>query len=176
MNESIGLIREFGAPDFTRALGHNGEQLADAGFARIGFRILSENFRDVGDRKWEASRHNLDRLIERDGIQYAVEIKNQLGYIDQTEFETKLAMMKFFGARPMFIARMMPKNYINDVFKAGGFCLLLGDQHYPLLAAGLAKRVRETLGLPTHAVKALPDTALSRFENFHKKVAAKAGK
>jgi hypothetical protein len=118
----------------------------------------------------------LDRLIERDGIQYAVEIKNQLGYIDQTEFETKLAMMKFFGARPMFIARMMPKNYINDVFRAGGFCLLLGDQHYPLLAAGLAKRVRETLGLPTQAVKAWPDTALRRFENFHEKVAARAAK
>jgi hypothetical protein len=58
MNESMGLIREFSAPEFTRALGHNGEQLADAGFARIGFRILSENFRKVGDKKWEASRHN----------------------------------------------------------------------------------------------------------------------
>jgi hypothetical protein len=115
-------------------------------------------------------------LIERDGIQYGIEIKNQLGYIDQTEFETKLAMMRFFGVRPMFIARMMPKNYINDVFKAGGFCLLLGDQHYPLLAAGLAKRVRDTLGLPTHAVKALPDTALKRFETFHERLAAKGTK
>ena len=176
MNESIGLIREFSAPDFTRALGHNGEQLADAGFARIGFRILSENFREVGDKRWTETRHNLDRLIERDGIQYGIEIKNQLGYIDQTEFETKLAMMRFFGVRPMFIARIMPKNYINDVFKAGGFCLLLGDQHYPLLAANLAKRVRETLGLPVNAVKALPDTALKRFETFHQKAAAKAAK
>jgi hypothetical protein len=126
MNESMGLIREFSAPEFTRALGHNGEQLADAGFARIGFRILSENFRKVRDNKWESSRHNLDRLIERDSIQYAVEIKNQLGYIDQTEFETKLAMMKFFGARPMFIARMMPKNYINDVVRAGGVLFAVG--------------------------------------------------
>jgi hypothetical protein len=172
MNESIGLIREFSVPEFTRALGHNGEQLADAGFARISLRIIGENFRKVGDKEWKESRHNLDRLIERDGIQYAVEIKNQLGYIDQTEFETKLEMMKFFGARPMFIARMMPKNYINDVVKVGGFCLLLGDQYYPLLAANLAKRVRETLGLPTPAVKGWPDTALTRFENFHKRMAA----
>ena len=176
MNESMALIREFSAPEFTRALGHNGEQLADAGFARVGFRILAENFREVGEKKWTETRHNLDRLIERDGIQYGIEIKNQLGYIDQTEFETKLAMMKFFGVRPMFIARMMPKNYINDVFKSGGFCLLLGDQHYPLLAAGLAKRVRDTLGLPANAVKALPDTALKRFEAFHEKVAAKTAK
>ncbi|MBK3661333.1 hypothetical protein JJE66_08725 [Bradyrhizobium diazoefficiens] len=175
MNESMGLIREFSASDFTRALGHNGEQLADAGFARAGFRILSDNLREVSGKKWTETRHNLDRLVERDGIQYGVEIKNQLGYIDQSEFEIKLRMMQFFGVRPMFIVRMMPKNYINDVYRAGGFCLLLGDQHYPLLASDLAKRVREKLGLPVNVVRALPDTALKRFEDFHLKL-VKGGK
>ena len=28
---------------------------------------------------------------------YGVEVKNQLGYIDQTDFQTKLQMCEFFG-------------------------------------------------------------------------------
>jgi hypothetical protein len=31
----------------------------------------------------------------------------------------------------------------------------------------LAKRVRETLGLPVLCIQALPDTTLKRFEDWH---------
>ena len=62
---------------------------------------------------------------------------------------------------------MMPKNYIQEVFLAGGFSLILGNQHYPLMAHDLAKRVRETLALPVMTIQALPDTTLVRFERWH---------
>jgi hypothetical protein len=118
---------------------------------------------------WVETNHNLDRLVERDGVRYGVEIKNQLGYIDQTEFEIKLGMCEFFGVRPMFVARMMPKNYINDVWRAGGFSLIFGNQHYPLMSDDLARRVRETLGLPVLSIRELPDTTLRRFDDWHVK-------
>jgi hypothetical protein len=105
----LSLINEFSDPNFTRALGHHGEALADGGFARIGFRILQSKVQAVDGKQWLESGHNLDRLIARDGVRYGVEIKNQLGYIEQDEFEVKLRM--YFGVRPMFIARIMPKNY-----------------------------------------------------------------
>lgn len=172
IREMLALIAEFSDPAFTRALGDQGEILADAGFAHIGFRVRARNVREVGGQRWEETGHNLDRLIERDGIRYGVEIKNQLGYIGQTEFQVKLAMCGHFGVRPMFIARSMPKSYINDVWRAGGFCLILGNQHYPLMMDGLAKRVRDRLALPVLCIRALPDTTLSRFENWHKRGAA----
>ena len=88
-------------------MGHHGEALVDVGFARIGFRILQSKVREVGGKRWIVSNHDLDRVIARDGVRYGVEIKNQLGYIEQEEFAIKLAMCEHFGVRPMFIARMM---------------------------------------------------------------------
>ncbi len=170
IRETLALIAEFSSPDFTRAVGVTGEQLIDAGFARIGFRIRQAKVREVGGLRWASSNHDLDRLVERDGVLYGVEIKNQLGYIDQTEFGIKLDMCRFFRVRPMFVARMMPKSYIHRVNRAGGFALLTGYQHYPLLSDGLAARVRERLGLPVRIVRELPDTTLSRFENWHMQV------
>jgi hypothetical protein len=143
IRKTLALIAEFSDPNFTRALGHHAELLVDAGFARIGFRIRQSKVRAIESLVWTETDHDLDRLIERDGIGYGVEIKNQLGYIDQTEFETKLAMCKYFGVRPMFIARMMPKSYINRVWKAGRFTLIMENQHYPLLSEkGLCRKFR----------------------------------
>ena len=96
----------------------------------------------------------------RDGVRYGVEVKNQLGYIDQTEFQIKLAMCVHFGIRPMFVTRAMPKNYIYDVMRAGGFSLLTDNQNYPLLADDLARRVRSTLNLPVGVIQQFPVTAL----------------
>jgi hypothetical protein len=90
-----GLIAEFSEPIFTRALGHQGESLTDAAWARMGFKIEAMKVKEVGGRRWPHSDHDLDRLIVRDGIAWGVEIKNKLGYIDQGEFQTKLAMCHF---------------------------------------------------------------------------------
>ncbi len=169
IREIIGLIDEFSEPVFTAALGHHGESLVDVGLAYSGFRILQKNVRAVDGVEWTGSNHNLDRLIERDGVRYGVEIKNTLGYIDQTEYQKKLAMCLHFGVRPLFVARMMPQNYIREVAQAGGFSLIFGNQHYPLMAEMLAKRVRERLKLPVLVIRELPDTTMKRFETWHEK-------
>lgn len=141
--------------------------LVDAGFGFAGFRILDKKVQRVGKRRWVKTNHDLDRLIERDGIRYGVEVKNQLGYIDQTEFQTKMKMCEHLGVRPMFVARMLPKNYMNEIQEAGGFGLLLEQQHYPLMVEDFAREVRNELKLPVVSVRALPNTALQRFEEWH---------
>jgi hypothetical protein len=167
IGETLKLIAEFSDSRFTRALGGYGEMLADVGFADTGFRVRGRNVTTVGKLTWNETKHNLDRLVERDGERYGVEIKNQLGYIDQTEFQIKLAMCKHFKIRPLFIARMMPRSYIYAVQQEGGFCLILENQHYPLLADDLASRVRAKLKLPVRVIRALPDTTFRRFERWH---------
>ena len=169
IRETIGLIAEFSAPSFTRAVGHHGEMLVEAGFARTGFRILQQKVRAVDHRQWKETNHDLDFLIERDGIRYGVEVKNQLGYIALDEFEIKLKMCEFWGIRPMFITRKMPSSYIYNVYQAGGYSLLTDNQNYPLLAEELAKRVRDTLKLPVNVIQRFPHTALDRFEKWHEK-------
>src|SRR5262249_28571708 len=165
--QTLNLIGEFSVPLFTRALGHYGEMLLESGLARTGFRILEHKVKEVDGRAWTKTNHDLDFLIIRDGIRYGVEVKNQLGYIDQTEFQIKLAMCEHFGIRPMFVTRVLPKNYIYEVANAGGFSLLTDNQNYPLLADDLARRVRAALNLPVGVIERFPDTALLRFERWH---------
>jgi hypothetical protein len=123
----------------------------------------------VDGTQWTETGHDLDFLIQRDGVRYGVEVKNQLGYIDQTEFEVKLKMCRFFGVKPLFATRMMPKNYIHDIGSQMGYALITQNQNYPLLAGDLARRVQATLKLPVAVIQRLPDTALVRFEKWHQK-------
>jgi hypothetical protein len=169
MAEIGGLVTEFSEPGFTHALGQHGEMLSDIAFADIGFRILARKVRAVDGRLWTQSGHDLDRLIvrESDGVRYGVEIKNTLPYINQTEFQIKLAMCHHFGVRPLFITRMMPQNYTYSIIQDGGFSLILGTQHYPLMADDLARRVRGRLNFPVACIRQLPDTALKRFLDWH---------
>lgn len=67
ITKTLGLIAEFSQPEFTRAVDHYGEILADAGFANIGFRICQKKVREVDGRPWIETNHDLDRVIERDG-------------------------------------------------------------------------------------------------------------
>jgi len=115
---------------------------------RTGFRVRQQKVTAVDGKAGTESGHDLDFLIERDGIRYGVEVKNQLGYIDQTELQIKLAMCKFFWVRPLFCVRVMPANYFYDVTSNGGYVLVTQNQNYPLLAGRLAERVRATLSLP----------------------------
>ncbi len=171
MAEIRRLVLEFSEPGFTHALGQHGEMLADIGFADCGFRVLARKVREVAGRRWTETGHDLDRLIvrEADGVRYGVEIKNTLPYIDQTEFQTKLAMCRHFDVRPLFITRMMPRSYNYMVVRAAGFSLVLGNQHYPLMAEDLARRVRTRLKFPVVCIRQLPDTALARFLDWHLK-------
>jgi Resolvase, N terminal domain len=117
--EITRLVSEFSEPGFTHALGQHGEMLADIGFADSGFRVLARKVKEVAGRRWIDTGHDLDRLIvrEADGVRYGVEIKT-LPYIDQSEFQIKLAMCEHFEVRPLFITRMMPRNYMNTVVRA----------------------------------------------------------
>ena len=172
ITQTLKLIAEFSEPSFTRALGRHGEMLVESGFARTGFRILQHKVKEVDGRAWTETNHDLDFLIVRDGIRYGVEVKNQLGYIDRTELQIKLAMCHHFGVRPMFVTRALPKNYIYEVGRAGGYSLLTDNQNYPLLAEDLARRVRAVLNLPVGVIERFPNTALDRFEKWHEKQAA----
>ena len=169
IREIVGLIDEFSEPIFTRAVGHHAEMLFDSSLAYTDCKVRAQNANSWHGKAWTESQHDLDRMIERDGRVYGVEIKNQLGYIDQTEFDLKLKICRHLGVVPLFVARMMPRNYINQVFKAGGFSLILGDVLYPLMADPLAKRVRDKLHLPVVSVRSLPDLALQRFSAWHER-------
>jgi hypothetical protein len=138
------------------------------GLPRAGFQPAADTVTSWRSRTWTETNHDLDRVFVRDGIAYGLEIKNRLSYIDWNEFQTKLSMCLYLELKPLFVARMMPKTYIQQVREAGGFCLLMGRQFYPIALAELATQVKNDLGLPVDTPARLEDGTLNRLLNWHK--------
>jgi hypothetical protein len=162
------LVLLFSDQTFATALGTQGELLIDAGLPRIGFQPMADTVRSWAGKDWVETGHDLDRVFQRDAISYGAEIKNRLSYIPRDEFEAKLRMCQSLNLVPLFIARMMPKSYIEEVRRAGGFSLIMKYQFYPVSHRALAVRVKNELGLPVDCPTRLQDSTLSRLLKWHK--------
>jgi len=121
----VRLVEEYADPNIGGVLGLHGETMVLEGFARSEFVMRGRNTRSFGEKTWEATGQNLDFLFERDGITYGIEVKNTLGYMDHDEFAAKIRLSQFLGIKPVFVVRMMPKTWMNELIEAGGFGLVL---------------------------------------------------
>jgi hypothetical protein len=165
--EIRGLVQEFSHPDMMRALGLQAELMFDAAFARFGWLHRGQGVHAYGGHEWTQTGHNLDRVVERDGIAYGVEIKNSLSYIERPELEIKLAMCKALGLRPLFIMRAAPSSYIRMMNDAGGYALVFEWQLYPYGREDLAARVRDRLGLKVDTPRAIHEGTMMRLLDWH---------
>jgi hypothetical protein len=165
--EIIGLVSMFSDPAFTAALGAQGELLFDAALASVGFIPTHRKVRSYAGTTWSETGHDLDRIFSRDGVAYGAEVKNTLGYIGRDELLVKIRMCRHLGVRPLFIVRMAPKNYINEVQKEGGFTLVFKYQLYPFGQKAFADRVKATLGLWTDSPARISQGTVERFLKWH---------
>lgn len=160
--EILKLVKRFSVESFSRGLGHHGEQMFDAALPRIGLLPVAKNARSYKNKIWTTTGHDLDRIFERDGIGFGVEIKNRLSYMDLEEIKIKLAICQHLGIVPMFIVRMFPKSYFDFVFKNRGITLIFEYQLYPHGHHDFAKEVRDRLQLPVDCPSAIYDGTLAR--------------
>jgi hypothetical protein len=163
----VSLIEEYAAPAVSAAVGLNGELLVLEGIAKHRFMLSGRETCAHEGAVWPGTSHDLDFILERDGVAYGVEVKNSLSYMDKGELYTKVRMCQYLGLRPLFVVRMMPRTWIYEVIEEGGFVLVLGFQLYPLAYKELARRVREELGLPVDAPRALWEATTQRFVDWH---------
>lgn len=169
------LVVEFSQSEFGHALGYHGEQMFDAALPRVGFLPAGRNVREYAGKAWTETGHNFDRVFCRDGIAYGTEVKNTLDYIDRDELQVKLRMCEALGLKPLFIVRMAPKSYVEEVRRTGGFTLIFKFQLYPFGHDELARRVKEQLGLPVACPVAIADGTVERFLNWHLETHGLAG-
>jgi hypothetical protein len=134
-----------------------------------GFTIVSENTNEFGGKKW-ITEHELDFIATHHrGFSVGVEVKNTLPYIPRDEFEIKLSMCLCFGIRPIFAVRWMPRSYIYEAFKQGGFGWLFEYQAYPLGYEEMALKINKSFGLPTKFMPELASDAQTRFAKWVQK-------
>lgn len=168
-NSLIALVEKYSHHEFGQALGQHGELMALEGFARHQFLVRGRHVRKFGDRTWNKTEHDLDFIFERDAFVYGTEVKNSLSYIDRKEFEIKIELCKHLRILPVFVVRMMPKPWISELAKHGGFALILEYQLYPPLQREMAKQVSEELGLLIGTPRALEEGTMQRFLRWHNK-------
>ena len=128
-----------------------------------------ENVRLYKGVEWTETGHDLDRVFERDDVAYGTEIKNSLDYITREELRIKVRMCNKLGMKPLFIMRMAPKSYIEEVRLAGGYSLIFEWQLYPHGHEGLGRRVREKFGLKVDSPRAIERGTIQRFLNWHER-------
>jgi len=156
------LVRLFSAPEFSRAIGLQGELMVDAALPLAGFNVIARNANSFQGKTWTDTGHDLDRIVQRKSNYYGVEIKNTLPYIDRDEFRVKLQMCSFLGLKPLFISRMAPKSYTYEIFQRGGISWILGTQYYPFGHTDLAATVQRELQLPVACHTRIQDGDVSR--------------
>lgn len=167
--ELVKLVEEYADPNIGSALGLHGETMVLTGFALKQFVTIGHNTNEFRGKKWTRTNHDLDFIFERDARAYGVEVKNMLGYMEQDEFRIKIELCRELGIVPLFVARMLPRTWIEEVRRAGGFALILKWQLYPPTHKDLAKRVQTELGLPVDAPRALAEGTMARFVSWHVK-------
>jgi hypothetical protein len=167
--ELVKLVEEYADPNIGSALGIHGESMVLEGFALKEFVTKGRNTNQFRGKQWTRTDHNLDFIFERDARAYGVEVKNMLGYMDYAEFKLKIELCRELEIVPVFVARMLPKVWVNELWRQGGFALILKWQSYPHGHKELAKRVHQELGLPVDSPRALSDGTMARFVDWHVK-------
>lgn len=142
INEKLQVVREYSDPTIAGACGRQAEVLFFNALAHRGFLSQGQNINGYAGKKWEATDHDLDFILEKDGKTYGAEVKNRWSYIDKDELDIKLAMCDFLGIKPLFIMRGSPKHYNNMIWKAGGYAMIFEAQIYPFGQRDLVKRIK----------------------------------
>ena len=163
------LVKQYSAPAIGAALGLQGEALILEGFASQQFVMSGREAKSYTGKSWDKTGHDLDFVVERDGVGYGIEVKNTLGYMDYPEFRAKVEMCLYLGLRPVMACRMLPRTWAHEVIQAGGYAFIFGYQLYPWGYRDLARRVREELGLPVDSPRRLREGTMARFMGWHRR-------
>jgi hypothetical protein len=109
LNNVAALVEEFSDPSVGESLGWVGEHLVLEAFVRNRFLLEAREAKEFNGVVWRETGHDLDFIFSRDGVSYGVEVKNKLGYIDDSEFQTKIRLAQHLGVRPVFACRSCPQ-------------------------------------------------------------------
>ncbi len=168
IERNVKVVREYSEPTIAMGCGRQAEVLFFNALTNKDFLSRGQYINAYNDKKWTETNHDLDFILERDGIGYGAEVKNKFSYIDEDELTIKLRMCGFLGIRPLFIMRGSPKWYNFRIWRAGGYAMIFETQIYPFGQNKLVERIRKTLNLPVDCPRAIPEGIIDRFLNWHK--------
>jgi len=169
-NRIAQIIDEYANPESSAEIGRYAELMVLEAFAKKEFVFKGKDVRAFNDVAWTSTNHNLDYIFTRDSITYGIEVKNTLGYMNYGEFQVKIKLCQHLNIRPVFVVRMIPKSWMYELYKEGGFGLIYKNQLYPWNDRARARHVAEELGLPIIAPRSLEEGTMDRFLSWHRRL------
>jgi hypothetical protein len=157
--------------EMSRIRGRHLEALVKAELRANDFTIVGTHIKSYKEKEWTQTEHNLDFIAElNNGQAIGLEIKNTLPYIPRSEFDIKREMCRFLGIRPVFAVRWLPKSYIFELYKEGGFGWLFEYQLYPLGYERLCEQIKKRLAFPSMVMTELPPRSQKIFSDWTTKL------
>lgn len=166
MKKLVDNVNYFSDAEFTRGLGSHAELLVSDALFRAGFTFVANNSNSYKGVTWNNSEHDLDFIVEKNNMAFGIEVKNKLSYIDQEEFNLKIRLCKHLGIIPIFACRMLPGNWINDLYKLGGFSWILKYQLYSKNEQKKALEIKKSMMLSVDSPERLYQGTINRLNNY----------
>lgn len=170
INKSVKLIEWYSDPKVNEARGRWCEHLVEFMFYRLRFEIIDRNSNKFGNRVWTQTNHDLDFIVEKDGIAYGVEVKNTLPYMERDEFDIKLKICNHLGLVPLWILRNAPATQFSQMSASGGFILKFKSQIYPLGFEDKVAEIWKTMRLPVAVWERFDERFERLILRFHRDV------
>ena len=110
--------------------------------------LVGRSTREYRGRIWTDTEHDLDFILEKDGVGFGVEVKNTWVYIPPDELTIKLKMCDYLGIRPLCIVRNRHSGQWKEVKNAGGLLYIFKSKILPPGQEDLASRMWRLMRLP----------------------------
>ncbi len=167
IKEKVKIIEKFSDDEVNDGVGKYAEILFSHMFEKNQFKIVDINTNKFRNKTWRKSDKNLDFIIEKDGINYGVEIKNTFDYMPQDEFAEKLNMCQFLKLVPVFPLRSpSPQQYplMKDI---NGLALKFKTRIFPPGNQKLVTEIWNHFRLPVRIWAEIPLRVETVFLNYH---------
>lgn len=161
------IMERFSDDEVNDGVGKYAEILFSHMFRRNQFKIVGRNTNRFGKKVWKRSKKDLDFIIQKDTMNYSVEIKNTFDYMPQEEFEEKLEMCEFLGLLPLFPLRCPSELQYAQMKDCGGLALKFKTRIFPPGFQGLVTDIWNNFRLPINIWEEIKPPVESVFLNYH---------
>jgi hypothetical protein len=161
------ILERFSDDEVNDGVGRYAEILFSHMFKRNQFEIVGRNTNKFGKKAWKESKKDLDFIIQKDTLNYGVEIKNTFDYMPQEEFEEKLEMCEFLGLLPLFPLRCPSDLQYSEMEEQGGLALKFKTRIFPPGFQGLVTDIWNNFRLPVNMWEEIKPTVENIFLNYH---------
>lgn len=151
-----------------RTVGSHAELAWYHAFKRNGWYVFPTNESELQGvnaykGKQASINNNIDFIVEKDNVEYGVEIKNGLGYPDDLYW--KFIVAGELDTIPLFIVRWLNPAQVPLIRELGGEYIIFKEALYPKTYEPLVKECREMLGMPIVAIDEIDDDYFNRKVN-----------